>query len=122
MAAILGFAGNIFGEAESFESYVVYRVVDTSLNIENYEPIYAAKGVIATEQAAAPRTLYAYIQVNGQQNQSSNVVPTLETTEEAGVDIDADVVSSVPEPSYALVIALLACALAIKLSLARRCA
>ena len=122
MSAILGFAGNIFGEAESFESYVVYRVVDTSLNAANYEPIYAAKDVIATEQAGAPRILYAYIQINGQQNQSNNVVPTFETTEEAGVDLDADIVSDVPEPSYALVIALLACAMAIKCSLARRCA
>jgi hypothetical protein len=112
--AIIGFAGNIFGEAESFETYVVYRVVDTSLNVENYEPIYAAKGVIGTEQAAAPPALYAYVQVNGQPNQSNNVVPTVETTGKSGVDVVPDIESNVPEPSYALVVALVACALAIK--------
>jgi hypothetical protein len=122
MATILGLAGNIFGEAEAFESYVVYRVVDTTLNVANYEPIYAAKGVIATEQAAAPRALYAYIPGNGQQNWPNNVDPTLETTGKSGVDLIPDVVSNVPEPSYALVVALVACAPAVKFAGARRTA
>ena len=101
MSAILGFGGNIFDVAESFDNYVVYRVVDSSLNSWNYEPVYAARGMVPTTEAMAPRLLFAAIQ-----NSMRSQPPVLLANESREGDIP-DPASSVPEPSYVLI--LLAC-------------
>jgi hypothetical protein len=113
MSAILGFGSNVFDISATYNDFVEYRPTDVTLNIWNYEPIYAARWSEPTEIAHAPQGFVAILPFQQGSNKpiEEQIGPApnqnISTIEVENNDTPETPGSNVPEPGYGLVIALL---------------
>jgi hypothetical protein len=105
MSTTGGFGVNLYDTVAVYDKYVEYRITDPTLNVSNYEPIYAVRGFQLTEMEAEAQS---YVE-----NLPVIFVPyTQRRPLDSAVILDGgdEVVPSineVPEPSYMFVIALM---------------
>ena len=61
MSTIGGFGVNTYDDIAVYDKYVEYRVTDKTLNVANYEPIYAVRWGEPTEIAPPPPGLFTTV-------------------------------------------------------------
>ena len=112
MSAILGFGGIIYDIVAVFNTYVEYRPVDPTLNIANYEPIYAVRGMLPDEHTSPEPDHWEDSSFGLQhkfvlQPTASDTGVTAAREALVGVDTTLPVGSEVPEPGYTFILAVL---------------
>ena len=124
MSAILGFGGIIYDIVAVFDTYVEYRPVDPTLNIANYEPIYAVRAMLPDENTPDEPDYWEDppFELDGHFVLPPTNTGTGATTREAlvGVDTTVPVGSEVPEPAYTCILVVLFVAVWMWIRLVRR--
>jgi hypothetical protein len=113
MSTTGGFGVNLYDTVAVYDKYVEYRVTNSTLNVSNYEPIYAVRGWEATEMIPAPKLFFAVFPAGFGSGKPIRIQPL----PLVGTDVNSTIVQSeyvpgipaseVPEPGYNLAIPLL---------------
>jgi hypothetical protein len=119
MSTTGGFGVNLYDTVAVYDKYVEYRVTNSTLNVGNYEPIYAVRGWEPTEIIPAPKSFYAVIPVGPGSNTLIRIQPVFLPDADSNSTIVksefAPGIPEVPEPAYDLAIPMLIAIFLVKL-------